>query len=301
MPADPLPSDLSDDSITSFQLIAFNEMFEVAFFSELVENITNEVDGYQFNQKTSDVLDTLSTVLAVEELHALGANSILQANDIDPIEPCEYNFPVSDFQSAIALASTFTVFILGALQDASGHFSQDSEGEAINFVSSVTNQESEHEHLFRAVRNKTTSEGLFIGTGTRDLTFSAVQRFIVPGSCPNIEDIPLETFKPLNVLTEDIKPEYQYLTLSFDASEVDIDINSLSAVIVNGPNTPIMKEMESIDAKDAIVTFQLEFPFNDHPLYGLTMVALTHSAESFGNANDVAAQTVFGPGLIEID
>ncbi|KAI1637825.1 hypothetical protein F4809DRAFT_640115 [Biscogniauxia mediterranea] len=42
----PPPPTLSEAGIANFQLIAFNENFEVAFFSSLIENITNSVPGF---------------------------------------------------------------------------------------------------------------------------------------------------------------------------------------------------------------------------------------------------------------
>lgn len=50
-----------------------------------------------------------------EELHAIGANAILASAKQQTISPCRYQFPVSDFESAIALANTFTDIVLGVL------------------------------------------------------------------------------------------------------------------------------------------------------------------------------------------
>jgi len=53
--------------ITNFQLINFNENFEVAFFKSLVNNITTNVQGFQIqNDKERDfVLKSLNAVVAV--------------------------------------------------------------------------------------------------------------------------------------------------------------------------------------------------------------------------------------------
>lgn len=62
----PPPKTLAPSSLTAFQLIAFNENFEVAFFSSLIDNVTRGIDG--FNVKGSskqEVLDVLKTVNAV--------------------------------------------------------------------------------------------------------------------------------------------------------------------------------------------------------------------------------------------
>lgn len=62
------PPKLSAAGIANFQLVAFNEQFEVAFFSSLIENITNNVEGYQTApgmKDTSALLDILRNVKAV--------------------------------------------------------------------------------------------------------------------------------------------------------------------------------------------------------------------------------------------
>jgi hypothetical protein len=64
----PPPPKLSEDGIANFQLIAFNEQFEVAFFSSLIDNITNNVDGYQSAPglgNTGALLEILQTAKAV--------------------------------------------------------------------------------------------------------------------------------------------------------------------------------------------------------------------------------------------
>ncbi|KAJ4359930.1 uncharacterized protein N0V89_000489 [Didymosphaeria variabile] len=300
LPNSPLPTGLSDDGITNFKLIAFNEIFEVAFFFELVQNITHNVEGYQFGEDKDQVLENLNVILAVEELHALGANAILQANHVDAIKPCKYNFPVSDFESAIALAATFTDVVLGTLQDVNDIFAQNTENGPVRLISSVIGNEGQQEGLFRIIQKKTTPAQPFLTTSTRDFAFTAIQGFVVPDSCPNIDTIPLNTFKPLNVLTQNIEPKDQKIEFSFNLSEVDVDVESLSLVLINAQNKPIVEKLEDIEVKDGIVTFQADFPFEDFLLYGLTIAAVTHSAESFDSADDVAKQTVFGPGLIEV-
>lgn len=62
------PIELSEEGVANFQLIAFNEQFEVAFFSSLIENITNNVEGYQSApgmSDTAEILEILQTVKAV--------------------------------------------------------------------------------------------------------------------------------------------------------------------------------------------------------------------------------------------
>lgn len=61
------PPVISDRGIVNLQLIAFNELFEVAFFNSLVNNITNNVTGYTFSDTAERgiVLSALKAILAV--------------------------------------------------------------------------------------------------------------------------------------------------------------------------------------------------------------------------------------------
>lgn len=46
LPNGALPTSLKDAAVTTLNLLANNELFEAAFFSELLANITNSVAGY---------------------------------------------------------------------------------------------------------------------------------------------------------------------------------------------------------------------------------------------------------------
>lgn len=65
LPNVPLPTKLGPGSTTTFQLIAFNELFEIAFFSSLLQNITNEVDGFKLSRHSDKLTKIITTVLAV--------------------------------------------------------------------------------------------------------------------------------------------------------------------------------------------------------------------------------------------
>jgi hypothetical protein len=55
--------------ITNLKLIAFNELFEVAYFNELLLNITTNVTGYTFSdEKDHDfVIEAFTAILAVSD------------------------------------------------------------------------------------------------------------------------------------------------------------------------------------------------------------------------------------------
>lgn len=70
LPNGPPPPVISDLGIVNLKLIAFNELFEVAFFDELITNITDNVEGYTFPDEDSRkfVLEALRAILAVNIL-----------------------------------------------------------------------------------------------------------------------------------------------------------------------------------------------------------------------------------------
>ncbi|KAH7389749.1 hypothetical protein BKA66DRAFT_440030 [Pyrenochaeta sp. MPI-SDFR-AT-0127] len=302
LPNGPPPPKLSPEGITNLKLVALNELFEVAYFTELVYNLTNKVPGYDLGYGHEYVLDSLNSIVAQEQLHLLNANGALKHFGQEPIQPCKYSFPVVDFQSAIALAGTFTDLVLGTLQDVNQIFAQNEDAGLVRAVSSVIGNEAEQEGFFRLVQKKRPSAQPFLTTATRDFAFTALQSFFIPGSCPNINTIPLKTFYPLTVESSHIPAATQSIKFSFAKANVGLfQIDQLRLVYINGLNVPIVKHLDNVQHDGEKVVFEAAFPYDEFLLNGLTIAAVTVGADHFDDADAVAKATVFGPGLIEID
>jgi hypothetical protein len=320
------PPAITADTETSLQLITFNELFEVAFFTELLSNITNNVPGFQFDDSDARnaVITAITAGLAQEELHVLNANGALTHFGLNPIQPCEYNIPVSDFPSAIALASTFTDVVLGTLQDVASLLATDGDNGLIRGLVSVVGQEGEQNGFYRELLGKTPSALPFLTTSTREFAFSALnQNFIVPGSCPSIGEIALPIFHTLTVDTQNIQPTTQTLEFSVTINHVNSTgcgwekgargargsgpeqgasyYSSLSVVYINQQNLPIVEPITNVSIKGSTVTFNAAFPFDQFLMNGLTIAAVTKTAGPFASADAVAKDTIFGPGLIDIN
>jgi hypothetical protein len=56
---------LDAEGIKNFQLIELNENFEVAFFKSVLYNVTNWVEGFQWQEERDFVINVLKTVVAV--------------------------------------------------------------------------------------------------------------------------------------------------------------------------------------------------------------------------------------------
>jgi Ferritin-like domain len=298
------PASVTSDTLTSLKLIAFNELAEVAFFTELITNIT-KVEGYYNGEEGAiqTILNALVAVQAQEELHALNANGALKHFNQAPIQPCEYNFPVDNLRDAIALASTFTDVVLGTLQDVESLLATDGDAGLIRGVASVIGQEGEQNGFYRNLLGKIPSALPFLTTSTREFAFSALnQDFVVPRSCPNINTISLPIFKTLNVDTTNIEARQQTLEFSIALDSSISDYTTFSIVYINQQNTPVVEKISNIKVKGDRVTFDANFPFNGATFgNGLTIAALTTSAGPFTSADAVAKVTYAGPGLIEIN
>ncbi|KAE8370952.1 hypothetical protein BDV27DRAFT_165084 [Aspergillus caelatus] len=302
LPNTPLPSKISKDGIANLQLIAFNELFEVAFFNELLLNITKSVPGYLIpNPKKRDfIIESLVAILAQEELHALTANQGLEHFKIEPIEPCRYRFPVSDFDAAIALAVTFTDLIIATFQDVTVRFADNSDVDLTRVIAATIGNEGEQQGWFRVNQGKIPSELPTLTTGDVNFAFTAVQAFIIPGSCPNLDDIALTTFKPLDILTPP-EPKTQFILVSWE-SEYKVKGDKLWLTYMDQLNIPIVEELKIVSTKDGKkVIARALFPYHEKLMNGLTIAAVTKRAGPFASVNDVAQETLFGPGLIIVN
>ncbi|KAK9416023.1 putative Sexual development protein [Seiridium unicorne] len=304
LPDGPLPTHIADLTAVIFQLIAFNEIFEVAYFSSLVNNITANVPGYEIGSPAAlrVVSNALTAVIAQEELHALGANGILQAAGRKTIEPCEYIFPVDNFDDAIAFASVFTDIVLGTLQEVLTNFAIDGDGpNFVGLIGSVIGQEGEQNGFYRTIGQPTQipSSQPFLTAAAGQFALSALhQMVIVPGSCPDTIAVP--TFSALKVETSNIGPRTEAVQFSFHTNGTDPDIEELSLVYINGQNLPVVERPADVRISNGLVQFSAPFPYQKYQMDGLTIAAVTTSAGPFANATDVASDTLYGPGLIEV-
>ncbi|KAJ5121282.1 uncharacterized protein N7515_009243 [Penicillium bovifimosum] len=301
LPNGPPPPGISEPGITNLKLVAFNELFEVAFFNELITNITEKVPGYRFSSEDDldYVLRSLRTILAQEELHALDANNALDNVGIEPIEPCHYKFPVDNFDAAILLASTFTDVVLGTLQDVVERFAMNGDFGLSREVSSIVGQEGEQQGWFRIMQGKVPSELPFLTTSDLNFAFTAIQSFVVPGTCPNIDSIPLKTFQPLDIITT---PTARTANISFAfAHSHHTNDTRLWMTYINQQNLPIVEPLQVVENEGDDIVAKALFPYDTHEMNGLTIAAVTPTKGPFPNAWSVANETLAGPGLIIVN
>jgi hypothetical protein len=93
----------------------------------------------------------------------------------------------------------------------------------------------------------------------------------------------------------------QYFKSGSDMDYSKFDYSSLSLVLINQQNTPIVEPLKNVQVKGSVVSFTASFPFEENLLNSLTIAAVTIGKGPFASANDVANASLFAPGLIEVN
>lgn len=302
IPNTPLPKNLSGSTPIIFQLIASQELFEVAFFSALAHNITGNLPGFTFASATdrTAILEALTAIIAQEELHAIAANAILATAGQPTVAPCSYVFSSTTFDEAIRYASTVTDLVLGTLQDAVAGLAANGDGALLPLLTSVSEQEGEQDSYFRARLGLVPSQAPFLTRAKAQFAWSALnQLFVVNGSCPSTNPvIPLPIYGPLGVTVDDAHTTATFSLTNTAAASVTAD--KFSVVYINQQNAPVVVQPANVKATGSAITFTAPFPYDANSLWGLTVAAVTSKATSFADVDAATAATLFGPGLIEI-
>lgn len=207
---------------------------------------------------------------------------------------------VSTFDEAIALAATFTDVVLGTLQAASFAFATNNDAALVPLVASIIGQEGEQDGWYRIVQGKRPSSSPFLTASAGPFAFTALQSFVIPGSCPNINTINIPTLQPLAITTTNPKAVNQ--TLNFEVAGTP-DLGKMYVAYISGQNVAVVEPITGIKTAHNMTTFSASFPFQDGSAMfsnGLTIAAVTNGKGPFDNATAVAEAAVYGPGLIEI-
>lgn len=189
---------------------------------------------------------------------------------------------------------------MGTLQDVVERFAIGGDIGLSRVVSSIIGQEGEQQGWFRVMQGKVPSELPFLTTSDLNFAFTALQTFIVPNSCPNIETIPLETFEPLNVINPP-NAKTGNIQVSFSDHHHETTESILWMVYINQQNLPIVEPLHVISREEDEVLAEALFPYDAHEMNGLTIAVITTSEGPFPNAYSVAKATLAGPGLFIIN
>nr|XP_018901895.1 PREDICTED: uncharacterized protein LOC109033648 [Bemisia tabaci] len=293
---------LADDDVTSLQFLAFNEIFEVAYFSDFLANVTNNVTGYEIaDQDLRDyVITTLQAIVAQEEVHALQANAVLMSMDLEPIQACRYVFPVSNISDAFNFASTFTDVVMGTVQTIMKLLGRNNDTDYIPSVTARVSNEGEQNGFFRYMNNKIPSSNPLLTGSAREFAWSSLnQMVVVNGSCPNSYLIDLQLYPALYVANSPSADSDQNQTIEL-STEATVDC-SYAVVYISQQNMPLVVPIEDLREDDGVSTFEATFPASllQYGGYGLIIFVLTNSTGPFKNVEAVVPNTVAGPYLFD--
>lgn len=246
-----------------------------------------------------------------EQQHALGAISTLEAAGAFAPMPCQYKFPVTNFQEAINVAETFTVVVLGALQDTNVLFTKDGASSPVRLVSSVIGQEGEQNGYYRSLLSRIPSESPFLTTVPGAFAFSALQMFVVPDSCPfplsniNLPILPaiMTNGGPIALL----EPGDQALSFTSDLSNSEAakpyvggDCGGLFLTYNTGQQVPFSVPVQNAQWNGAVLSFEATFPYEENVMHGFSHGAITTN-NSFTDADAVAMNALAGPAIIQVN
>lgn len=139
---------------------------------------------------------------AQEEVHVATIEALLQHNGAQTINPCQYEFPVSNAEEFFALANIITSVGIGAIFDLQDGVSQTDPGLEVS-VSGIVTVESRHDAFFRMTAGETPNPSPFDTHISGAWAYNLALDFIIPGSCGNglpasITSIPV--FPPLGLV-----------------------------------------------------------------------------------------------------
>lgn len=220
--------------------------------------------------------------------------------------------PVDNLTAAISIANTFTDVVLGALQGANVIFANDTAKDAltaVQIISSVIGQEGEQNGAYRGLLGRIPSSSPFLTAVPAQFAYSALQLFVVPGSCPfELGKIDLTIFPPMTVDGGPIAvvpPKNETLKFRADLSNsthakkyVGGDGKGLYATFVTGLQLPYSVEVTNVKWQDKTITFEAEFPYNATVAAGFSHAALTTN-KNISSVAMVPDYTLAGPAVIQ--
>ncbi|KZT55817.1 LsdA family protein [Calocera cornea HHB12733] len=300
----PPPANVSYQGLVNLRLLDFAERIEAVYFQEFLSNVTNGVPGYELPWWVDyDYFVNFITVTQhVEELHNLDAVTALSHFNQTAIEPCTaYNFPVSNFEEAVTLAMTFTANVFGLLGEIVQIFAQNGDIGLTRHIVQVVANEGEQNGFFRYLLGRVPDELPFTTVSTREFSFTALQGFVDPASCPNIDLISkdIKTFDALTLLDT---PKAHTETIRFAvASDKYVNGTSYYVVYTNQGNTPVVEPLTYVSSDAKTITLKATFPYKANLLNGLTIAAVTDQSGPFADVDAVAAAAIWAPAFMVVN
>lgn len=185
---------------------------------------------------------------------------------------------------------------MGTLQDVIQFFADNDDGPLTRGIAAAIGMEGEQMGWFRILQNRLPNELPFLTTSVRDFAFTAVNSLTVPGSCPDLNLIKLNTLEPLTLgSTPQARTEEIWFEVEGNAGE------ALFMTYINQQNVPVTVPLQVGEKRGSTTRVSALFPYDEHLLNGLTIAVTTTAGGPFQNARAAAAAAVHGPALIIVN
>jgi hypothetical protein len=322
LPNAPLSKHLAPADVTSFQLIGFAELFQVAYYTSLYNNITQNVPGYEVPAQIKPFfLSVLEKTIAQEELHALSANAVLKAAGQEIIQPCQYVFPFDNFFAALDFATIFSDVVIGTYQTFQNTLAVNGDSNYIAYLASIMGSSKYLLHLgelrrlmtdhdpaaerngyFRSLLGANPAKLHFLSISTGPWAYAALtHHVIVKDSCPNANIINVPTYGDLFLTNSSPNVSLTATELAFAFINNGKKPSDLRLVYTNAQNVPIANKLENVKTTGNFVTFTVPFDYNSTIMSGMTMCWVVSKSGDLSSANGVTAASLFGPAILNIN
>ncbi|ODM20626.1 hypothetical protein SI65_03679 [Aspergillus cristatus] len=253
----PAPT-LDVDDRTSWAVLAFSSLSTIAFYNELIANITNHVPGY-------DVSPTMITDFESAIDYAIQLSYISIGHIPDMVQHTANNLGTGGANIIFNVAGWSSVY-------------------------------GQQNGWFWSLLGKSPSVQPVSTPAPRDFLYSLIyQTSVVPGSCPDAS-LPVQRYEPLILITENVKDaliKFEFI----NKAKIDAGSNH-SMVYLNGNIAPLTVPFNVSSNHDDKVKITADFPHDKWNMDGLTLVSVVKGTGNFSFPIDVANATLFGPALI---
>ncbi|KAI5207177.1 hypothetical protein AUEXF2481DRAFT_82691 [Aureobasidium subglaciale EXF-2481] len=303
LPNAPLSKHLASADVTNFQLIGFAQLFQVAYYTSLYNNITQNVPGYDVPAQIKPFfISVLEKTIAQEELHLLSANAILRAAGQEIIQPCRYVFPFDNFFAALDFATIFSDVIIGTYQTFQTTLALNGDSNDIALLGSIMGSTAERNGYLRSLLGANPAELPFLSISTGPWAYAALtHHVIVKDSCPNANIINVPSYGDLFLTNSSPNVSLTTTELAFAFINNGKKPADLRLVYTNAQNVPIAKKLENVKTTGNFVSFTVPFDYSSTIMSGMTMCWVASTSGDFSSANGVTAASLFGPAILNIN